>query len=127
MLRHGIVNGDDSVDQTGHKQVPIQYDKTLFQVEDESGSLLEEITVDESMVDLLKAVWRHGIPTNHLCQGSGNGNLYQLGQGLNSPKDAFATASVASITLAYPHATKCGIDVLTAIYYSIKSNIFIID
>lgn len=69
MLRHGIVNEDGSVDQTGHKQVPIKYDKNLFQVEDESGRLLEEIIVDEGMVDLLKAVWRHGIPTNHSCQG----------------------------------------------------------
>lgn len=69
MNRHGIVNEDGSIDQTGHKQVPIKYDKTLFQVEDESGRLIEEITVDEGIVDLLKAVWRHGIPTNHSCQG----------------------------------------------------------
>jgi hypothetical protein len=69
MLKPGIINEDGSVEQTGHKQVPIQYDKKLFQVEDESGKLLEEIIVDEGLVDLLKAVWRHGIPTNRSCQG----------------------------------------------------------
>ena len=37
MLKPGIINEDGSVEQTGHKQVPIQYDKKLFQVEDESG------------------------------------------------------------------------------------------
>lgn len=69
MLRSGIINADDSVDRTGHKQVPITYNKALFQVADESGKVLEEIAVDEGMVDLLGAVWRHGIPTTHSCQG----------------------------------------------------------
>lgn len=69
MLRSGIINADESVDLTGHKHVSIPYDKTLFQVADESGKVLEEITVDEGIVDLLKAVWRHGIPTTHSCQG----------------------------------------------------------
>jgi len=69
MHLHGIVNEDGSIEQTGHKQVQIQYDKTLFQVEDKSSGLLEEISVDEGMVDLLRAVWRHGIPTTYSCQG----------------------------------------------------------
>ncbi len=73
MLRRGNINEDGSVEQTGHNQVSIPYDKALFKVVDEaSGTFLEEITVDEGMVDLLKAVWRHGIPTNRSCQG-GNG------------------------------------------------------
>ena len=74
MLLHGNINEDGSVEQTGHNQVSIPYDKTLFQVEDESGRLLEEIIVDEGMVNLLKAVWRHGIPTIRSCQG-GNGEM----------------------------------------------------
>jgi len=69
MVQPGIVNEHGSIEETGHKQVPIQYDKNLFQVEDESGKLLEEITVDEGIVDLLKAVWRHEIPTTYSCQG----------------------------------------------------------
>jgi len=69
MLRCGNVNEDGSVEPTGHKQVSIPYDKTLFRVLDESNTLWEEITVDEGMVDLLQAIWRHGIPTNHSCQG----------------------------------------------------------
>jgi hypothetical protein len=66
---HGIVNEDGSIEETGHKHVPIRYDKNLFLVVNESDKLLEEIEVDESMVDLLKAVWRHGIPTTYSCQG----------------------------------------------------------
>jgi len=69
MLLHGNENEDHSIEQTGHKQVPISYDKRLFRVADESGKLLEEILVDEGMADLLKAIWIHGIPTNRSCQG----------------------------------------------------------
>ena len=74
MLLHGNINEDGIVEQTGHNQVSISYDKTLFKVVDESGRLLEEIIVDEGMVDLIKAVWRHGIPTNRSCQG-GNSEI----------------------------------------------------
>ena len=74
MLLHGNVNEGGSIEQTGHKQVPIKYDKNLFEVVDESGRLLEEIIVDEGMVDLLRAIWRHEIPTNRSCQG-GNGEM----------------------------------------------------
>ncbi|MDD4690589.1 MAG: hypothetical protein PHE51_12715 [Eubacteriales bacterium] len=69
MLRHGNVNEDCSEEPTGHIQISIPYDNTLFRVLDESDALLAEITVDEGMVDLLKAIWRHGISTNHSCQG----------------------------------------------------------
>jgi len=70
ILRHGNVNEDGGVEPTGHKQVSIPYDKTLFRVMDKSGiTLLDKITVDEGMVDLLKALWRHGIVTKHSCQG----------------------------------------------------------
>jgi len=65
----GIVDKDGNVEPTGHKQVSIRYDQTLFEVKDKAGELLEEISVDEGMVDLLKAVWRHGIPTAYSCQG----------------------------------------------------------
>ena len=65
----GNIDKDGNVEPTGHKQVSIRYDQTLFKVTDKAGGLLEEILVDEGMVDLLKAVWRHGIPTAHSCQG----------------------------------------------------------
>ena len=70
MLLHGNENEDGSIEPTGHNQVSIPYDKTLFRVVDESHKLLAEITVDEGMVDLLKAIWRHRIPTFHSCQGA---------------------------------------------------------
>ncbi|GAB6265036.1 MAG: hypothetical protein STSR0001_04800 [Methanothrix sp.] len=69
MLRRGNVNEDGSEEPTGHNQVSVPYDNSLFRVLDESDTLLDEITVDEGMVDLLKAIWRHGISTNHSCQG----------------------------------------------------------
>jgi hypothetical protein len=72
MLQHGNVNEDRSIEQTGHRYVPIRYNQTLFRVADQSGRLLEEITVDEGMADLLRAVWRHGIPTTGSCQGVNN-------------------------------------------------------
>lgn len=50
MLQPVILNEDCSIEQTGHNQVSIPYDKTLFQVVDGSGRLLEEIIVDEGMV-----------------------------------------------------------------------------
>lgn len=65
----GIVNKDGNIEPTGHRQVRIRYDQTLFEVRDNAGGLLEEISVDERMVDLLKALWRHGIPTAYSCQG----------------------------------------------------------
>jgi hypothetical protein len=69
MLLRGNENEDGSIEQTEHMQVLVPYDKKLFRVMDDSGKLLDEITVDEGMVDLLKAIWRHGIPTNRSCQG----------------------------------------------------------
>ncbi len=71
ILLHGNINQDGIIEQTGHTQVSIPYDKTLFKVVN-GESVLEEITVDEGMVDLLKAIWRHGILTKYSCQG-GNG------------------------------------------------------
>jgi hypothetical protein len=70
MLLHGNENEDGSIEPTGHNQVSIPYDKTLFRVVDESHKLLDEITVDEGMVELLKAIWRHRLPTVHSCQGT---------------------------------------------------------
>lgn len=69
ILRRGNVNEDNSIEQTGHNQVSIPYDNTLFRVVNESNELLDEITVDDGMVELLKAIWRHNIPTFHSCQG----------------------------------------------------------
>jgi hypothetical protein len=68
-LQRGNVNEDNSIEQTGHNQVSIPYDNTLFRVVNESNELLDEITVDEGMVDLLNAIWIHRIPTFHSCQG----------------------------------------------------------
>jgi hypothetical protein len=65
----GIIDKNGNVEPTGHKQVSIRYDQTLFEVKGKDGELLEEISVDEGMVDLLKAVWKHGIPTAYSCQG----------------------------------------------------------
>jgi hypothetical protein len=42
--------------------VSIRYDQTLFRVLDRSGRLLQKVTVDEGMTDLLVAVWKHGPP-----------------------------------------------------------------
>lgn len=70
MLLRGNVNEDCSIEQTEHMQVSVPYDKKLFRVMDDSGKLLDKIIVDEGMVDLLKAIWRHGIPTNRSCQGA---------------------------------------------------------
>lgn len=78
ILRRGNVNKNGSIGQTGHCQVSIPYDKTLFRVVNESDELLDEITVDEGMVNLLKAVWRHRIPTIKSCQG-GNGEMTFIG------------------------------------------------
>ena len=69
MILHGNQNEDGSMEPIGHNQVSIPYDKTLFRVVDESDKLLDEITVDGGMVELLKAIWRHNIPTFHSCQG----------------------------------------------------------
>jgi hypothetical protein len=72
MLKPGIVNEDKSIRRTGHKQVSIQYDQTLFRVLGRSGKLLKKVAVDEGMANLLVAIWKHGIPTTRSCQG-GNG------------------------------------------------------
>ena len=72
ILRSGNENEDGSIEQTGHNQVSIPYNNTLFKVVNESGELLDEITIDEGMVDLLKAIWRHEILTTKSCEG-GNG------------------------------------------------------
>lgn len=68
----GNISKDGSIGETGHKQVSISYDKKLFRVVDKSGRLIDEIILDEGIADLIKAIWRHGIPTNRSCQG-GNG------------------------------------------------------
>ena len=70
MILHGNQNEDGSMEPIGHNQVSIPYDKTLFRVVDESDKLLDEITVDDGMIELLRAIWRHKIPTFHSCQGT---------------------------------------------------------
>jgi hypothetical protein len=74
MCKPGVVNEDLSIKRTGHKQVSIQYDQTLFRVEGRSGKLLKRVVVDEGMADLLTAIWKLGIPTTRSCQGA-NGEM----------------------------------------------------
>jgi hypothetical protein len=72
IFKPGVVNEDGSLRRTGHRQVSIRYDQTLFRFVGRSGKLLRRVVVDEGMVDLLEAIWKHGIPTIKSCQG-GNG------------------------------------------------------
>lgn len=69
MLKPGIENEDKSITPTGHKQLSIPYDQTLFRVLGRSGKLLKKVTVDEGIADLLIAIWKHRIHTTRSCQG----------------------------------------------------------